>query len=136
MKKKEIQRHKLLEYLSNPENEPLSRSGMAQKALGYKDSKSLYKLFTPDELAEIEGEALKLRRKVYAGMLAKVDMALLRRAAEGEPLAAKLAYQRFEGWAPETKQKREITGEPSSLKVDIPPEVRALIDKLKADIQK
>lgn len=136
MKKKEIQRHKLLEYLSNPENEPLSRSGMAQKALGYRDPKAIYKLFTPDELAEIEGEALKLRRKVYAGMLAKVDMALLRRAAEGEPLAAKLAYQRFEGWAPETKQKREITGETSSHKIDIPPEVRALIDKLKADIQK
>lgn len=45
MKKKEIQRHKLLEYLSNPENEPLSRSGMAQKALGYKDPKAIYKLY-------------------------------------------------------------------------------------------
>lgn len=136
MKKKEIQRHKLLEYISNPENEPLSRSGMAQKALGYKDSKSLYRIFTPDELAEIEGEALKLRRKVYAGMLAKVDMALLRRAAEGEPLAAKLAYQRFEGWAPPTKQAVEHSGEVASPQINISPAVRALLDRLKADIRK
>jgi hypothetical protein len=105
---KEIHRLTLLEYLSNPDNEFLNRAGLATTALGFSSPCVLYHIFTPEELTEIEAEALEMRRTMYGAKLARVDQAVLRRAAsdDGTAADAKLAYQRFEGWS--EKQIREL----------------------------
>lgn len=99
----------LIAYLCNPENPYISRSKLATEVLGLSHAQGMYHIFTPEELAEIEAEALDERRKRYAVKLAAVDTALLERAAgpRGTAADAKLAYQRFEGWT--EKQKQEIT---------------------------
>lgn len=100
--------HKILEYLSDPEVEDLSRGDVAIKACGYSDKSPLYKMFRPTELDEIYNEALTLRRQKYAASIILVDKGLFKRAAAGDPQAAKLIYQRFEGWSP--KSIEEHTG--------------------------
>ncbi len=97
MKAKERHKYKILEYIANPDNEVPSREQLAF-ACGIKRV-TLYMHFTPDELHSLEVEGLEMRRKKYAPQLAKVDMALLERGASGDPQAAKLCYQRFEGWS-------------------------------------
>jgi len=71
----------------------------------------IYRYFSPEELSEIEAQALAIRRRKYSLMLAKVDDGVLKRGAEGDPQAAKLAYQRFEGWEPSEKKKIDVSGE-------------------------
>jgi hypothetical protein len=105
---KDRHKQKLLEYLSNPDNDFIPRNQYASNVLGYKRSHAIYKTFTPDELYDIEQQALDNRRKKYASQLAKIDKALFQRALEGDPQAIKLCYQRFEGWS--EKQLRELTG--------------------------
>ena len=96
MKAKERYRLKIMEYLSEPMNQMPSRTELAS-IMGI-SKVMLYNHFKGDELTEIETEALKERRKKYAPHLARVDLGIMERAAEGDPQAAKLAYQRFEGW--------------------------------------
>lgn len=91
-------RSKLLEYLADPNNDFLTRQELSTRVLGYKNQNQLNCLFTADELQEIEREALELRRKKYAPRLSKIDRAILERAEKGDPVAARLAYKRFEGW--------------------------------------
>lgn len=98
-KLKESRRRELMEYLSNPDNKFLKRNEFAIKIFGLGSKTQIYEHFSPDELCAIENEALTLRRERYAGMLARVDAGLLRRAEEGDPAAVKLAYQRFEGFS-------------------------------------
>ncbi len=98
MNAKERNRSKLLEYLGNPENDFCNRVDMSLIILGYKQQRTIYKHFTPDELSQIEKEALELRRKKYNPQIAKVDNAMLKEAEEGNERAAKLCYQRFEDW--------------------------------------
>ena len=97
----------LLEYLSNPDNTPLNRTGLSVDVLGFADSSVLYQVFTPEEIRNIEHEALELRRKCYATKLAQVDDGLLKKAITGDPTAAKLAFQRYENWT--ERQKQEIS---------------------------
>jgi len=99
-------RTKLLEYLSDPNNEFPTREYMSLYVLGFSHRQTVNKVFTPKELHEIEQEALENRRRKYASVLAKVDNALLERAQQGDPQAIKLVYQRFEGWS----EKKELTG--------------------------
>lgn len=106
MTRRERHRRKLLEYLAYPDNPFPNRTEMAS-ICGIKKN-TLYLHFTPDDLCELEAEALELRRKKYSVKLAAVDQAVLNRAAEGDPQAAKLAYQRFEGWS--EKQQYEHSG--------------------------
>jgi len=106
-----IRRQQLIEYLSNPDNEPLARCHLAVRVLKYKRHSSLYGLFTPSELSAIEREALDLRRQCYAAYLARIDRGLLDRAISGDPAAARLAYQRFEGWEPGEKRKIDMNDE-------------------------
>lgn len=88
----------MLEYLSNPENEVPTRVVLATEVFEMATSQQMYSTFTPEELTTIEAEALKMRRTKYAPELSKVDRAMLKQAADGDPRAAKLCYQRFEGW--------------------------------------
>jgi hypothetical protein len=105
MSAKEKRRRQILEYCGNPVNPFPNRYELATAVCGYKDNSGLYRLFNSAELAEIEKEALDLRRTKYASLIAKVDSGLLSQAMKGDPAACKLAYQRFEGWS--EKQKRE-----------------------------
>jgi hypothetical protein len=95
------ERHKakLLIYLGNPENEWLTRMKLSTEVLGFSQENQIHKVFSPDEIHAIEMEALELRRKKYSRLVNLVDMALLKRAAEGDVQAARLIYQRFEGWS-------------------------------------
>jgi hypothetical protein len=105
MKAKDKHRINLVEYLSNPENEMPNRQGMADYLGITRDS--LYKNFTPDELYDIEQEALANRRKKYSSQISRVDAGLMKRAEDGDVAAAKLIYQRFEGWS--EKQEHKLT---------------------------
>lgn len=95
------ERHKakLLIYLGNPENEWLTRMKLSTEVLGFSQENQIHKVFSPDEIHAIEMEALELRRKKYSRLVNLVDMALLKKAAEGDTQAAKLVYQRFENWS-------------------------------------
>ncbi|MBA7532121.1 hypothetical protein ES705_24347 [subsurface metagenome] len=107
MKKKEAHRQRLLEHLSDPANKFCNRTIMA-KVCGIGQS-TFYSHFTPQELDLIESEALSIRRTKYAAKLAAVDEALLKKAAEGDPRACKLCYERFEKW--QGSEKVELSGE-------------------------
>lgn len=96
---------KMLKYLSNPDNEFPTRVLLATEVLGLATSQQLYKLFTLEELEAIELKALSIRRTKYAPELSRVDRAMLRQAREGDSKAAKLCYQRFEGWS----EKKDLT---------------------------
>ena len=108
MRAKERHKCKLLEYLGNPENDFPTRLFMNNEIIGFKDPTRIYKVFTLDELDEIEAEALKIRRKKYKPGIAKADKALLEKAHDGDVAAIKLCYQRFEDWS--EKQRKELTG--------------------------
>jgi hypothetical protein len=103
---KEKHRAKLLEYMSNPDNDFPTREVMSLQVLGFKQRQQINKVFSVEELHEIEQEALENRRKKYASQLARVDKALMDRALDGDPQAIKLCYQRFEGWS--EKQKHDV----------------------------
>ncbi len=105
---KEINRHKLIDYQVNPDNDFLNRESLSTLVLGYKQKNAIYKYFTPDELCDIEKEALDIRRTKYAYKLAITDKALFDKAKEGDVAAIRLVYQRFEGWV--EKQKKELSG--------------------------
>ena len=105
---KDRHRDTLLKYLSNPDNEWLPRCQLSTEVLGYKTTTAIYTTFTPEELHEIDAEALEIRRMRYSKALSKIDVALLARAQKADASAI-LAYQRFEGWVPEVGTK--ISGE-------------------------
>jgi len=104
-------RQKMIEYWADPSNEILSRCHIAVKILKYKSHSGLYRMFRPEEIDEIEREALDLRRKRFALALMRVDDGLLRRAAEGDPQAAKLAYMKFENWMPGERRQVDLTSD-------------------------
>lgn len=101
----------LIEYLGNPDNPYPSRADMSIKIMGRKTRDAIYKYFTPMELCEIEKEALEIRRGKYAPRIAVIDAALMDKAAGGDTAAAKLVYQRMEGWSEkiQTESKADIT---------------------------
>ena len=107
-------RHKatLIEYLSNPDNKPVNRKKLSIEVLGFADGTVLYQVFTPEEIRDIEHEALELRRKCYASKLARVDDAVLNRAMseEGTAADAKLAFQRYESWSERSIQELKLDG--------------------------
>lgn len=96
---KDKHRLTIIEYIGNPSNDFPNRETIATEVLGFSLRQQLYNTFTVDELSEMEAEGLELRRKKYAPELSKVDTAMLKAAGEGDSKAAKLCYQRFEGWS-------------------------------------
>jgi len=117
MNAKEKHKRKILEYLANPDNEIPYREGLAS-ICGIKRN-TLYLHFTPDELSDLEAEGLEMRRKKYAPQLSKVDKALLEQAASGDPKAAKLVYQRFEGWSEKQIVDANLKTEPPGLVINV-----------------
>jgi hypothetical protein len=108
---KDRHRQTLIEYLTNPDNPYLTRSKLSTDVLGFSSQSVIYTHFSPDELAEIEHEALELRRSCYAAKLAQVDQGLLDSAIKsGGAAEAKLVYERFEGWNPKKMSEVTFTG--------------------------
>jgi hypothetical protein len=108
MAAKEKHKETLIQYCGDPSNDFPTRKEMALDVLGFKKQETLWFHFTPDELCEIERDALELRRKKYNPEIAKVDLALMKKAAGGNVAAAKLIYQRFEGWSEKQIREHEI----------------------------
>ncbi|GAB6096411.1 hypothetical protein JCM14469_26640 [Desulfatiferula olefinivorans] len=130
MTKKEINRHKIIEYIGDAEHPFPDRRTIALTVCGYKNHETLYKHFAPAELSEIEAEGLKFRREKYAPHLASADRALLKKAAEGDVQAAKLCYQRFEGWSEKTKLDVGVTI--GDVLAGLPPEIQKLLKEAMA----
>jgi len=98
-KAKILKYHKLLKYLSNPDNAEVGVEFLACEVLGYKQRNTIYSAFKCEELTEIYDEGLALCRKQCARLLRSVDLGMLKQGAAGNPAAAKLVYQRIEGWS-------------------------------------
>jgi len=114
-----IYKAKLLEYLGNPQNEwPQNRIDYARIILN-KAIKSLYDNFTPDELTEIEQEALQIRRQRYSPKLSQVDRRMLNSAAKGDTKAAKLIYERIEGLPTQKIDLGQSKDEPLSINITL-----------------
>jgi len=97
MGKKEHNKFKLLEYLSEPENEFLSRFDLSITVLGYKNARTIYRFFTPDELSEIECQAFDERKRKSVRRRSKVYDSLYTEAIDGNVQAAKEYLDRTEG---------------------------------------
>lgn len=129
-KNKDLHRLTLIEYLSNPDNEFHNRTHLSTRVLGFTQGSVIYQVFTPTELTEIEDEALEARRLRYASKLAKIDDAVLRRAAstDGTAADAKLAFQRYENWSEKSIQELKLDGPMLQAIFNyFPPEVAAKI---------
>lgn len=97
MRASERNRQKIIDFISDPENDFPTRSEMALVICNYKDICSLYKVHTKEELSEIEAEGLAARRKRYTKDLAEIDKAMISNAKMGDSTSAKLVYERIEG---------------------------------------
>lgn len=101
---REIWREKYLEYLSDPENEIVRNGkvltrGQIAKALET-TRQTLYRHFTAQEMDAMDADALAERRRRCSRHSNAVDFGLFRRARSGDAKAAKLYYERIEGWTP------------------------------------
>ena len=113
---KESKRLKMVQYISDPDNIFPTRSDLAVTVLGYKHTVTLYKLFSPDELTEIETEGLELRKKRTARQRAAVYDALYREAVNGNVPAIKEYLDRIEG---KIKDKVEVDQGDVEIKVTL-----------------
>jgi len=99
---KERAKQKILEFLADPENSFPTRSELSTAICGYSTSQTIYRLFTPAELGQIEQEAIEIRRTRCVRRLSRIDEALLREAEQGNIAAMRLAYAPFENWSEST----------------------------------
>ena len=74
-------REKMLNFLSDPENDIPSRTTLACTVLKMKYSTKLYRYFSCAELNEILDEALGVRRKRYAAEAVAIERARASRSA-------------------------------------------------------
>lgn len=80
MTKKELNKIKILEFLSDPDNDFVNRSELAVTVLGYKHQRTLYRHFTTEELNTIENKALQERKSRSARQRANIYNALYKRS--------------------------------------------------------
>ena len=97
--------------LSDPDNEWLNRTKLAITVCGYPGQRSLYRYFSPEELTEIETEALEERKRRSSGKRAVIYDAMFLKAKEGDVAAMKEFLDRIEGKVvTKTENKNENTG--------------------------
>lgn len=102
-------RNTLIAFLSNPDNKWPPRKDYV-KLLGLRSCKDyLYRLFSVDELNELEAAALEKKRSAYANKSAQIDDALFDKAREGGAAEVKLWYKRFDGWEEKTVSETTTT---------------------------
>lgn len=87
-----------LEILSDWDGKYPTREVFAE-ALGFRSVTGMEWYISKEDKANLEAQALELRRHRIAGCSLQVDRALFRKALTGDPAAIKLWYQRHEGWA-------------------------------------
>ena len=92
--------------MSDPGN-PWPARGELGSVLGITQHALLQQL-RPAELAEIEADALQIRRSRMATVSGRVDKALIEKCETGDPAAIKLYYQRIEAW--HERQTIELAG--------------------------
>jgi len=80
MNRKESNKIKILEYLSDPGNDFMSRADIAITLLGYKNARTLYRFFTTAELSEMESAAIVERKARSSRQRAHIYTALYKRA--------------------------------------------------------
>jgi len=104
---KDKHKMKMLKYWGDPENDFINRSRMHKEILGITGF-TFYKHFTPDEISEIEYDAVELRKKASSPQRARLYKALYKEAKTGNVKAIKEFLDRVEG---KVKEKVELTGE-------------------------
>jgi hypothetical protein len=105
--KKAVYRDMILQfYVESADPKALTKpmTYLSKNVIRSVDHNRVTKFFTAKELAEIQKEALKLRRERFAPKLAQIDEALLKSALKGSEKAIRLAYERFEGWSAKNLQ--------------------------------
>lgn len=108
MGKKINNKVKILEYLSDPENEFLSRGELSVTVLGYKHNRTIYRSLTPEELTEIELQAFEERKKKSVRRRSKVYDAIYQEAICGNVQAAKEFLDRTEGKVKDKNDASEL----------------------------
>lgn len=109
---KEKAADKILNYLSDPDNNFISRAELSIDVLGYKNGNQVNCIFTSEELAEIENKALEIRKKGTAKKRSTLLDKLYDFAIDGDVQAAKEYLNRTEGKVKESvdvQHKRVMT---------------------------
>jgi hypothetical protein len=75
----------------------MNRTSLGVTICGYKDQRSLYRHFSPEELTEIENESLEERKRRSAGKRAVIYDAMFLKAKKGDVAAMKEYLDRTEG---------------------------------------
>lgn len=107
---------KLLEYIGDSDNDFPTRRVMALEVLGYSQVENMYKLFTKEELSQIEEEGLELRKKRSAPQRSAVYAAMLKEAKAGNVKAMREYLDRTEG---KVIDRKEITGKDGAVMVPV-----------------
>lgn len=108
--RKDKNRAILVSYLSNPENDWPSRMEYSTRILKYKDPSQVYQTLTPDELDEVDAEAMENRKKRSAKQRSILYRALYDEGRSGNVQAIKEFLERTEGKVKEVKDIN-MTGE-------------------------
>jgi hypothetical protein len=104
---KERCKFKLLSFLSDIDNEWPKRFDYSEKILGYKNKRHVYKILSPDELTEIEKEAMELLKAKSSKQRKDLYQTLYNEGKKGNIQAIKEFLDRTEG---KVKEKYEHTG--------------------------
>lgn len=119
MSVKNNNKSKILEYLSDPENDFLTRSEISITVLGYKQIRSIYKQFSPVELSEIEAQAFEERKRKSVRRRCKVYDSLYNEAIGGNVQAAKEFLDRTEGKVKEKPESSEDQAQPVKVVIEV-----------------
>lgn len=96
----------LVSFLSDPDNPFPNRQDYSQTILKYKNPTQIYRYFTPEELTQIEAEAMENRKARTARQRAKLYDKLYELGDDGNVTAIKEYLDRTEG---KVKEKIETT---------------------------
>lgn len=109
-------RVKLLKYLTDEDNEWPKRRAYSQEILGYKCDNQIYKTISPEELTEIENEALDIIKSKSSRERKILYESLYRLGKDGSVQAIKEYLDRTEG---KVLDRKEITGKDGEALVPI-----------------
>lgn len=101
---KDRNRAKLLKYLSDPENDFIPRQDYSTQILKYKKPNQIYQTLPPEELTEIEAEAMESRKAASARQRSILYSKLYEEGKAGNVTAIKEFLDRTEG---KVKEKHE-----------------------------
>lgn len=98
---REMIKAKIIDYLSDPENEWPNKVDLAVTVLGYAHVQALYNHFSVQEMHEMYREGLEARKKNAAYGLGIAYNALLKASKDGNVQAIKEYIERLEGKVPD-----------------------------------